>query len=138
MIVVDEGYLEYDRAIENGEESPELHFKPLILINPEIVEHDGTFESEEGCLSVPGYRAVVARYLTIKVTYMDMDGKKQEISGSNLTASCLQHEIDHLEGTLFIDKLSRLKKRIALKKVNNFVKDLKEKEEDEIENYLYG
>ena len=91
--------------------------KPLILINPEIILKEGTSTTEEGCLSVPDYVADVKRAEKIKVQYQTIDGLQKTLSAEGLLSVCIQHEIDHLEGTLFIDRLSQLKKDFAKKKL---------------------
>ena len=82
----------------------------LTLINPRIAGRRGEVESEEGCLSVPGYRSTVIRSETVRVEALDLDGKECAVDADGLLAICLQHEIDHLDGVLFIDRLSRLKR----------------------------
>lgn len=91
--------------------------KPIILINPEIIYTEGTTALKEACLSVPDYQSEVKRAEKIKVQYQDIDGLQKTLSAEGLLAVCLQHEIDHLEGTLFIDRLSQLKKEFAKKKL---------------------
>ena len=91
---------------------------PRVLINPEIVEKDGVEVTEEGCLSVPGYFEEVTRAEHVKVRYLDRDGNQQEEDFDGLLAVCVQHEIDHLDGRLFVDYLSeakrqRIRKRLA-------------------------
>lgn len=81
----------------------------LVLVNPELVERDGVQVSEEGCLSVPGVYDKVERSEHVVVRYLDLDGTPQEISATGLLAVCLQHEIDHLQGRVFVDHLSLLK-----------------------------
>jgi peptide deformylase len=90
---------------------------PLFLVNPEIlwVSEDMTV-AEEGCLSIPEYFAEVERPAKVRVAYMDRDGKKQEIEAEGVLAVCLQHEIDHIDGKLFIDRLSKLKRDMVIKK----------------------
>jgi peptide deformylase len=91
--------------------------QPLVLINPEIISRDiATEKSEEGCLSIPDIFGDVERPATVAVRALDRDGKPFEIAGTGLLARCLQHEIDHLHGKLFIDYLSILKRRAALSK----------------------
>ena len=92
--------------------------EPHVLINPEILGKDGKVVSEEGCLSVPGYFAEVERAESIRVRYTDRNGDEQEMDAEGLQAVCIQHEIDHLDGKLFVDYLSeskrqRLRKRLA-------------------------
>ena len=101
---------------------------PLILINPVLNLAGETIKSEEGCLSVPNaYRANVPRKETVYLTALDLDGNKIEFETDGILAICLQHEVDHLDGKLFIDYLSRLK--LGLYKAS-LKKGLKEKEED--------
>lgn len=91
--------------------------KPQVFINPEIVgSSDDRSTYEEGCLSIPGYYAEVERPAAITVKYIDRDGKLQELAAEGLLATCLQHEIDHLDGVLFIDHISRLKRDMVVKK----------------------
>ncbi len=89
----------------------------LCIINPEIVEKEGEELMEEGCLSVPGAYDKAPRALRVKVKALDRYGKPFEIEADGLLAHCLQHEIDHLSGKLFVDYLSPLKRRLALKKL---------------------
>ena len=81
----------------------------LVLINPEVIESDGSQVCEEGCLSVPGIYDKVERAERVLVRYLDLDGQPQTIRGEGLLAVCLQHEIDHLHGRVFVEHLSRLK-----------------------------
>lgn len=95
--------------------------RPMYLINPEIVWHSKeTVIFNEGCLSLPDQRADVERYERVRVHYTDYNGKEQEISADELLAIILQHEIDHLDGILYIDHLSRLKRSRLLKKLDKF------------------
>lgn len=94
--------------------------QPLVLINPEIVEKSGEYMGEEGCLSIPGYRAKVNRFERVKVSALDRTGKAIEIDTDDFLAIVLQHEIDHLHGKVFIEHLSLLKQQIALKKVRKY------------------
>lgn len=92
--------------------------EPHALINPVIVEKDGETVSDEGCLSVPGYYEPVKRAEHIKVRFLDRDGKEAEMEAEGLLAICIQHEMDHLEGKLFVDylseaKRSRIRKRLV-------------------------
>jgi peptide deformylase len=91
--------------------------KPLIVINPEIIYREGKTTIEEACLSVPSYQAEVQRAEKIKVQFQDINGLTQVLSADGLLAVCIQHEMDHLEGTLFIDRLSKLKQDFAKKKL---------------------
>ncbi len=91
--------------------------EPMAFINPEITwSSDETSVYEEGCLSIPEYYEEVERPASVKVAYTDLDGKRQEIEADGLLATCLQHEIDHLNGVLFIDHLSRLKRERVTKR----------------------
>ena len=88
----------------------------LVLINPEILESSGKVECEEGCLSVPGVYEGVVRAELVRVGAIDVDGKPFQFDASGLLAVCVQHEMDHLQGIVFVEYLSRLKKeRIARK-----------------------
>lgn len=90
---------------------------PLFLVNPEILwSSDDIATAEEGCLSIPEYYAEVERPAAVRVAYLDRDGKPQELEASGVLAICLQHEIDHLDGKLFIDHLSKLKRDMVIKK----------------------
>ena len=91
---------------------------PLCLANPEIVwTSDETAPHEEGCLSLPDLYADVERPVAVKVRYLDRDGASQELEADGLLAICLQHEIDHIDGILFVDHLSALKRNMFLKKM---------------------
>ena len=91
--------------------------QPLVLINPEVVAAEGEEESEEGCLSVPGFFEKVKRAERVKVKALDRDGQPLELELDGLLAVCVQHEIDHLKGKLFVDYLSRLKRERIRKKL---------------------
>jgi len=90
---------------------------PRIIINPEIVYHEGSILHSEACLSVPEYSADVKRFEKIKLQYQDVDGLTKTLSAEGLLAICIQHEMDHLDGKLFIDRLSPLKKEMVRKKL---------------------
>jgi len=98
-----------DRVIANR--------KPFVMINPEIIYREGWIEFSEGCLSVPDYTAEVKRSEKIKVAYQDQDGVGRTLMADGLLAVAVQHEIDHLEGRLFIDRLTPLKKQMIRKKL---------------------
>ncbi len=127
IIVVDTEYDVFDlEDLKPGEKAPEGELvngqiisgkKPLIIINPEIIYKEGRSNLKEACLSVPDYTAEVQRAGKIKVQYQNIDGLTQTLSAEGLLSVCLQHEMDHLEGTLFIDRLSQLKKEFAKKKL---------------------
>ena len=91
--------------------------QPVVLINPEIIwRSDELSIYEEGCLSIPEYYEEVERPAKCRIRYQDLDGKAQELDCEGLMATCVQHEIDHLNGVLFIDYLSRLKRERVMKK----------------------
>jgi peptide deformylase len=90
--------------------------EPLCLINPEILEAEGQESSQEGCLSVPDVFEAVTRAERIRVRALDRDGQSRIVEASGLTAVCIQHELDHLEGKLFVDRLSELKRTRIRKK----------------------
>ena len=99
--------------------SKEEKKKPLYFVNPKIIiSSEDNFTYEEGCLSVPGQFAEVERPNKCHVSYLDYDGQKKELKAEGLLATCIQHEIDHLEGILFIDYLSKLKKNYIVKKLS--------------------
>jgi peptide deformylase len=89
----------------------------LCFINPEFVERDGMQLEEEGCLSLPGFNATVARPARAVVKGLDRHGQPQQVEGTGLLARCFQHEMDHLEGTVFVDRLRGLQKDLILRKV---------------------
>jgi len=92
--------------------------KPHFFVNPNIVwRSDKTSTYEEGCLSIPNQFAEIERPESCKVEYLDLNNQKKEIEASGLLSTCIQHEIDHLNGILFIDYLSKLKKNMIIKKV---------------------
>ena len=97
--------------------------EPLALINPEILQRAGVEETEEGCLSVPGYFDKVTRAEQIRVRALDRDGKQIEFDADGLLAVCIQHEIDHLDGKLFVDYLSELKRNRIRKKLEKERRD---------------
>jgi peptide deformylase len=91
---------------------------PITLINPEVIrESDQLAAREEGCLSLPGQYAEIVRPESVRVRYHDLDGKRHELDATGLLATCLQHEIDHLDGVLFVDHLSALKRNIIMRKL---------------------
>jgi peptide deformylase len=115
----DKSILVYD--ISPGEEKKSLQ----VLINPRIVNSDGeTISENEGCLSVPDFRADVKRAVSIRVEGFDREGKELQIEAEGILATVLQHEIDHLNGTLFIDRISPLKRALYKKRIK---KQLKQK-----------
>ena len=90
---------------------------PHVLINPEIIEKDGVTVTDEGCLSVPGYYEEVERAEHIRVRFLDRDGEAREMEAEGLLAVCIQHEMDHLDGKLFVDYLSETKRQRIRKKL---------------------
>ena len=84
---------------------------PYVLINPQLLEKDGSIVSEEGCLSVPGYYEEVERAEHIRVSFLNRDGAEVEMEAEDMLAVCIQHEIDHLNGKLFVDYLSEAKRQ---------------------------
>jgi peptide deformylase len=90
--------------------------QPLCLINPEIIRAEGQTNAEEGCLSVPEFYDFIDRAAVIRVRAMDLDGKSFELDAEGMLAVCIQHEMDHLEGKLFVDYLSELKRERLKKK----------------------
>lgn len=110
---------EREEVVEaSGDKSIRLgNFQPYIFINPVIVESHGKFKYEEGCLSVPGFYEEVERAQDIIVEYQDVLGKMQRLEASDLRAVCIQHELDHLDGIVFIERLSLLKKNLIKKKI---------------------
>jgi peptide deformylase len=91
--------------------------EPHVLINPEIIEKDGVTTTEEGCLSVPGYYEEVKRAEHIRVRFLDRNGDQAEMEAEGLLAVCIQHEMDHLDGKLFVDYLSEAKRMRIRKKL---------------------
>ncbi|MCC7251228.1 peptide deformylase [Hyphomicrobium sp.] len=99
--------------------------RPMTLINPEVLKIDGerTRMHEEGCLSIPDFRLEIERPASIVVGYLDREGKPQELPAEGLLATALQHEIDHLNGKLIIDFLSRLKRDIVVRKFKKMARE---------------
>ena len=97
--------------------------QPFVLVNPQIVATgDDVSTYEEGCLSIPDYYAEVERPAAVTVKYLDRDGKEQTLSADGMLATCVQHEIDHLNGILFIDHISKLKRDMVVKKFTKLAK----------------
>jgi peptide deformylase len=96
--------------------------QPYCLINPEIIKAEGTTNAEEGCLSVPEFYDYVERAAVIRVRAFDPDGKPFELDAEGMLAVCIQHEMDHLEGKLFVDYLSELKRERLKKKASKKAK----------------
>ena len=111
MLVVDLSKEDEDRA-------------PQVFINPEVLSvSDVRNVHEEGCLSIPEYYAEVERPASIRLRYLDRDGAQKEMEADGLMATCLQHEIDHLNGILFIDHISRLKRDMVVRKFRKLARD---------------
>ena len=109
IIVVD------DKTGENGEPGP----NPMYMVNPEIIyRSEEMVDSNEGCLSVPGQSATVERHERVTVKYLDYNGKEQILEAEGFLAIILQHETDHLDGILYIDRISRLTRNMIIKKLS--------------------
>ena len=98
--------------------------EPICLINPEVIEKSGEIQWEEGCLSVPDYYENVIRANDVKVQALNKHGETFELEASEMLSVCIQHEIDHLDGILFVDRLSKLKQKRLKKKTEKKVKKL--------------
>lgn len=119
-----DGILTIEAGYRSGQGADKVMRKPRIFINPKVVwESEQKSVYEEGCLSIPQQYAPVVRPASVKVTYQDIDGATYEEEFEGLDAACVQHEIDHLDGVLFIDYLSPLKRNMILKKMRKFNKD---------------
>ncbi len=106
--------------------SPEKS-EQIVIINPVIIESIGELTYQEGCLSVPGVYETVKRAQTVTVRALDRHGKSFDITGSELLGECLQHEIDHMNGKLFIDMLSPLKRTMARRKLDKYLREQTQK-----------
>lgn len=110
--------------VDQKEDSEGNPGKPMRMVNPEIVESSDELSTyEEGCLSIPGQTADVVRPARVTVKYLDENGAAQTISADGLLATCLQHEIDHIDGILFTDHLSSLKRDMVLRKMKKWTKE---------------
>jgi peptide deformylase len=122
LVVIDLGKgppLDSEEAEAEGEREPD----PQVLVNPEIVWRSEEMNvHEEGCLSIPDYVEEVERPARIRFIYQTLDGRKHEVEAGGLLATCIQHEIDHLDGKLFIDRISRLKRERVIKKFSKAAK----------------
>lgn len=110
---------EDDSTYEDGDATTLKHGS-FEMMNPVVISRHGVARWIEGCLSVPGYSDVVERDLVIEVAYLDRYGNAGQIKASGLLSACIQHEIDHLDGKLFIDRLSRLRRDMVLSKLKKF------------------
>ncbi|MDO1559310.1 peptide deformylase [Brevundimonas sp. 2R-24] len=124
VIVMDLGDREVEGDVQDTAEDDEARRNPRFFVNPEIVwTSDELFSYEEGCLSVPEYYDAVERPARVRLRYLNRDGESVEEEAEGLYAVCIQHEMDHLEGVLFIDHLSRLKRERAMAKVKKALRD---------------
>lgn len=132
LIIVDTRPTEKGRyKPENSSELEQNIDQPLILFNPVITKKEGATTYEEGCLSVPGYFETVKRYDYIEVEALNIKGEKINFGVDGLTAICIQHEIDHLDGKLFIDRLSLIKSNKIKNKIKKFGYPERESDKDE-------
>ena len=116
VIVLDIG--ERDKSKSTKEEKEEKRKNPMYFVNPEIIVKSDSYSTyEEGCLSVPGQFAEINRPEKCYIKYLDYYGQLKELKAEGMLATCIQHEMDHLEGILFIDYLSKLKKSMIVKKL---------------------
>jgi peptide deformylase len=129
VIVMDCGKVDFNQDDMTEEEYNDkiknIEPQPIKMINPKIIHLSSNLtEREEGCLSIPGYNAQVKRPNTIKVNYIDENKNDITLEADGLLATCIQHEVDHLNGVLFIDHISRLKREIILRKaIKEFTTD---------------
>ena len=94
----------------------------IVMVNPEFVERDGVQLEEEGCLSVPGFNATVMRPMRVVVRGLDRHGEPQQREGTGLLARAFQHEMDHLDGTLFVDRLRGIKRELIVRKIQKLTR----------------
>lgn len=140
MIVIDTRPRDEEGRRYNYDEMTELETavqQPLILINPEVVSGEGQTTFDEGCLSIPGYYETVERFQKVVMKAYDVNGKEFTVESDGLLGICMQHELDHLEGTLFIDHLSFLKGKRIKDQIKKYgypdPKKSKTEDEDEAE-----
>ena len=114
------------RLITVDVSGPDKRDELMVLVNPEIIRQEGECTSEEGCLSVSGYRTAVKRAEKVHVRALDLEGREIILEADDILATCLQHEVDHLDGVLFIDRISRLKRNLYDKKIIKWLKNKKE------------
>ncbi|MBI3802418.1 MAG: peptide deformylase [Nitrospirae bacterium] len=110
----------YDLSVQ--EEEPTARKGPLVIINPEIIEMEGEEIADEGCLSIPGYHEKVKRAYRVLLRGVDREGKEIRLEGEGLLARLFQHEIDHINGVLMVDRFSSLKKDIFFRKFKKMLK----------------
>jgi len=123
VVVVDIRAYDKNRAEGEKAEVPSGE-TPIVLINPTFSDKSGKLEWDEGCLSVPGESGLVTRAAKCRVDYLDLDGKPQVIEAEGLKAVALQHECDHLDGKLFVDYLSTLKRGVIKRKMLKLIADI--------------
>ncbi len=119
LVVID--LTDRDERYEASESEGEKH-DPICLINPKIIRSEGTESYEEGCLSLPEVRATITRLEKVTISAQDRNGEPFELEADGLLAICIQHELDHLQGKLFIDHLSKLKQERLKKKMKKLAK----------------
>lgn len=100
-----------------GDKVEEYLGKPIVLVNPQLIESEGSTLSVEGCLSIPDAHDTLRRFKTVKVRYQNLSGETVEMEAEGLMAICLQHEIDHLDGKTLIEKASRLRKDMLIRRL---------------------
>ncbi len=111
------------RNDDGSKEDPEEESGPIFMVNPKLIwESEEMSVMEEGCLSIPKQYADVERPAKVRVSYLDYDNKEAELEAEGLLSHCVQHEIDHLDGVLFIDYLSSLKRKMMVRKVQKLVR----------------
>lgn len=126
QIAINKRMLVLDVEQSEAAEGEDPRGNPMVFINPEIIHSSDTPNTYmEGCLSIPTHYAEVERPKVIRVKYLDTQGQQQEIEADGLLATCLQHEIDHLDGVLFIDYLSSLKRNMIIRKMQKMKKGIK-------------
>lgn len=104
-------------------EQPDDPVRRFVLINPELVSEEGSVESEEGCLSIPNITGIVRRARRVTVRGVDVEGEPLEVTADGLVSRCIQHELDHLDGILFIDRLSSLKRQLLKRQLEEIAAD---------------
>jgi len=137
LLIIDIGDLDADEEYIEGDGESERRLSERkttsvleVFVNPEIVESSGSIEYEEGCLSVPGVHAVVKRKEKLKLRYQDLEGKSHEIETHGLRSIVIQHELDHLDGIVFPDRLGQMQKMMVLTRYKKLQAE-KELEEEE-------
>ena len=121
QIDVDQSVTVIDVSHAEADEDEEVEPNPIVLINPRIIAKSGKQTGEEGCLSIPGFREPVTRAKRVTVQAQNIKGETFEIHGEDLLARAMQHEIDHLNGILFINHLSSLKREVIKRKIRRLI-----------------